>query len=405
MNERLKRQLAERRERHDRAVEAVNRAANAAENSAATAGMTELAEIREELRSATENAKRAKESLQEIEDIAAARQFTPGGGSAGGEALTELRSDQSVTDYLRTRGGGSLETEPLALGKFLRGMATGNWQNAEAEKRALAEGSVGAGGAMVPTVLAGQLIDAARAQSVVLRAGAMTVPLESKTTKYARLTGDPSGEWHTENAALNDEDMTFDTVDFDAKTATVLVKASLEVVEDAINLDQVVTSTFAKILALKMDAAALSGSGGTAPTGLTNLGLSDAILPNPLVDYDIFLDAIGAVRLENFEPNAMISHPATLTEASKLKDTTNQPLEVPDDVKALTLLPTTQLGSRYVIVGQWNELLWGVRTSIKIEVFREALLDNLQIAFLAYVRCDFKVAHNEAFYLLDGYSS
>jgi hypothetical protein len=61
-----------------------------------------------------------------------------------------LTRDQSVYDYLQARGAfDGVDHEQLSFDRYLRGMATADWTGAPHE-RALAESSVGAGGALVP---------------------------------------------------------------------------------------------------------------------------------------------------------------------------------------------------------------------------------------------------------------
>jgi hypothetical protein len=62
-----------------------------------------------------------------------------------------LTREQSVADWLQARGAfdGHQGDEPLSLQRYLRGMATARWDGADHE-RALAEATIGAGGALVP---------------------------------------------------------------------------------------------------------------------------------------------------------------------------------------------------------------------------------------------------------------
>ena len=90
-----------------------------------------------------------------------------------------LTREQNVSDWLAARGAfDRYADEPLSLQRYLRGMATGEWDGAEHE-RALAEATVGAGGALVPAPLSARVIDLMRARTVVMRAGAVTVPMAS----------------------------------------------------------------------------------------------------------------------------------------------------------------------------------------------------------------------------------
>jgi hypothetical protein len=60
-----------------------------------------------------------------------------------------LTREQSVEDWARTRGLMP-DDQPLSFDRYLKGLATGNWENAEQE-RALSEGTLTAGGHLVPT--------------------------------------------------------------------------------------------------------------------------------------------------------------------------------------------------------------------------------------------------------------
>ena len=59
-----------------------------------------------------------------------------------------LNREQSVADWCRTRGHGGFD-EPVSFGRYLKGLATGDWSGAEHE-RALSEGTLTAGGHLVP---------------------------------------------------------------------------------------------------------------------------------------------------------------------------------------------------------------------------------------------------------------
>jgi hypothetical protein len=55
-----------------------------------------------------------------------------------------LTREQSVYDWLQHRGAFDQQAEPLSFDRYLRGLATAQWDGAEHE-RALAEATVGAG--------------------------------------------------------------------------------------------------------------------------------------------------------------------------------------------------------------------------------------------------------------------
>lgn len=368
-----------------------------------------------EVKDAEFTAEKTKELLEEARSIERAQQFSPVGldGAKTGEGVM-LRNDQKIADYLREKGRGGEELgEKLSLGKFLRGMATGDWKNAGGEQRAVNLGTIAGGGALVPEILSAQLIDLARAKSVAMRAGVVTVPCETEQTHIARLTGEPSGEWHTELGSLSDEDLTFDRVTFTAKTATVLVKASHEVLADSRNLEQVISQEFAKLMALKMDRAILIGNaltGQSEPQGIINtLDVLSDLVPGTWTNFDPIVDAVGSLRSQNFEPNALIANPTTHTFWGKLKDNQDNPLKIPTDVAELSKFSTTSFASEgyedYVLTGDFSQCLVGIRQNLVFEIFRDTMIEDLSVAFLAHLRMDVQLAHAEAFHFLSGSAS
>ena len=331
------------------------------------------------------------------------------GAPARGPVLTRA---QSVAEWVRVRGGQAVADEtPLSFDRYLRGLATGEWDGAEHE-RALAEGTATAGGHLVPAPLASRVIDLARNASRVMQAGATTVPMSAQTLKLARLTGEGGPAWKAENAPVAEGDLTFAPVTFTARTMTRLVKLSVELFEDADpSAEDVIARAFAAQMATELDRAALRGAGTTTePRGVLNTsgvtvtdhGANGAALAN----YDWFLDAAGAVRAGNFDPNAHIVAPRTVTSLSKLKNTAGDYLAPPAGM--LPMLATNQVPANLTVgtssdasevyTGQWDQLMVGIRTSFRLEFLRERFLaDNLQYAFLAYMRADVQLAQPAAF--------
>ncbi|HEX9582799.1 MAG TPA: phage major capsid protein, partial [Gemmatimonadales bacterium] len=165
----------------------------------------------------------------------------------------------------------SAEARTLSVGRFLRGLVTGDWQGAEAEHRALTVGEFVAGGALVPAPLAALLIDLARAQSVVIRLGAQTIPMPSTTLDLARVVTDPSATWYGEEVratGLTEGQGSFGRLTLKAHTLAILERASVELAEDAPNFGQVLEQQLAAALALEFDRAVLFGITAQGWSGL-----------------------------------------------------------------------------------------------------------------------------------------
>ena len=326
-----------------------------------------------------------------------------------------LTRDQSLVDWLQTRGAIETTDRPLSFDRYLRGMATGRWDGAP-EERALSEGTLTAGGHLVPTPLSARVIDLARNATRVFQAGGITVPMTAQTLKLARLTGEGTPAWKAENAAITDADMTFDSVTFTARTLVRLVKLSVELFEDSDpSAEDVIARSFAAQLALELDRVALRGT-GTAPeprgvrnqsgVTVTTHGANGALIATATA-YDWHLDAAGVVRAANFEPNAHIQAPRTSTSLSKLREATTSAYLAPP-AGLLPMLTTSQVpinltvgtsnDTSEIYTAQWDQLMVGIRTDLRIEFLRERYLaDNLQYAFLAYLRADVQLAQPSAF--------
>jgi HK97 family phage major capsid protein len=133
-------------------------------------------------------------------------------------------------------------------------------------------------------------------------------------------------------------DPTFERVTFTARTLVGFIKLSRELVEDAANAEDVVRSAFAKALAVKLDLAALYGSGiAPEPNGVKNQSgiqtLSMGTNGLAPADFGPLVDQAQKLWEQNFDsPTGYIMAPRTRGELGKLKDTTNQPMRVPDEI-------------------------------------------------------------------------
>jgi HK97 family phage major capsid protein len=278
-------------------------------------------------------------------------------------------------------------------------------------------GTPSAGGFAVPEALSSRIIDRARNQARVLQAGALTVPMETNTLAMARVAGDPTAAWKVENAQASASDMTLEAVTFTARTLISIVKASVELMEDADQIDDTIEAGLASALALELDRAALRGT-GTAPeprgirnqTGVTVTGSIGA--PN----YGDISTAVQTIRVANGEPNAYILSARDAGTLDRLADTTGQPLQPPPSVAELRQLVTNQIPTNLgagtneseIYVGDFSSLLIGVRRSITIEVSRQATtgtdsaFDRLQVHIRAYLRADVQLAVPAHFNVLTG---
>ena len=329
--------------------------------------------------------------------------------AATSRPLTVLASTDKLADNPNARDDG--RHGGINFGDIVRGMATG--KASPDVRNALSEGTDSAGGFTVPSILLPQLIDRMRAQQTVIKAGARTLMLDSMKTTIARLDTDPTAAWRNENAAVANSDAVFSAVVLQPRSLAVIVQLSMELLEDSINLNEAMQRAFSGSFAVELDRVALYGSGtAPEPRGIFNtagiasvsMGANGAALTN----FDPFIDAWQALADANSpEPTAAIMAPRTAAKIGKLKDTQNQPLRKPPLIESLPMYGTTSTpitqtqGSSSVassiIVGDYTQLLFGIRTDLRIQLLRELFMQTGQYAFLCHLRADVAVEHPAAF--------
>lgn len=351
----------------------------------------------------------------EIEVCEMVRNPTSGGNGqswnrAGHEVKVLGRGDKF------TDGKSHASRAGFGFGEFIASMVRGT--NNPDIRASLSEGTDSAGGYTVPSHLMREMIDAMRARTVAVQAGALTIPLETEKTTIARLDSDPAAGWRMELGNVAAGNPTFGAVSFQARSLACLVKVSRELLEDSINIDSALMQAFAGAMAVELDRVALFGS-GTAPeprgvfntTGVSvvSMGANGAALTG----YGNLLDAIYELEAANAgAPTAMVMAPRTSRVLNGLVDSTGQPLNAPAAVTAVprlvsTVVPINQTqgtatNASTVVVGDFSNLLIGVRTQLRIEVIRELFASTMEYAFLAHLRADVAVAQPKSFALIKG---
>lgn len=324
-----------------------------------------------------------------------------------GEAIRSWDRSTSI-DVMRE----SLDPEELricrglTLGHFLRAVQLG--PRNEQEQRVLSIGTPSAGGFTVPQPLMVQFIDNLRNSAVVLAAGGVVVPMESKTLDIARLDTDPTPTWRAEGGAVSASDAVFSQVKLDAQDLSVEVVTSRELAQDSANLEAILMRSFIETFAVELDRVALVGTGtGAKPegvintTGVTEIDLGGATMTR----YQSLVALRRDVQKANGKPTAWVMNHTTQSELAGLEDTTNQPLQAPTYFSALDAFATEGVPDNLgvgtdespVFVGNWSDLFVGIRhdTSIQLNPFLKA--GTGQISWFVHLRADIQLARPASF--------
>jgi len=179
----------------------------------------------------------------------------------------------------------------------------------------------------------------------------------------------------------------------------------------------VIQNSIAQAMALELDRVALVGTGtAPQPRGLQNVaGINTVTSVGTPADYSKFLDAIYEVRLDNYEPNAIINSVRTAKTLAKLYtgiSSDKTPLMAPSDYTALSRFVSNQVpvnlgagtNESLAFVGDFSQLLIGLRKNITIEISRDAddAFAKDQVMIRAIWRGDVQVTRATAFTLMSG---
>lgn len=242
--------------------------------------------------------------------------------------------------------------------------------------------------------------------------------MDTNELTLARIASDPQCSWKLENAAITEGSPTFGASVLRAKTIVCLVKLSLELSQDAVNLEAQLSSVISNAMAAAIDSAGLVGTttnAAAAPAGVTNLADRNRVtaIGSPS-SYDFLIDGMYELALDNVQMEnigALIAHPAVWKKLRKLRtglSGDNSPLPMPAEVAALpklwtTAAPLTGGTTASGVIADWRDLVLGIRKDITVRVLTESFLgSNLQLAVLAYARVDFAATRQESFCTLEG---
>jgi len=305
----------------------------------------------------------------------------------------------------------------VSLSGLVRGLGTGNWRGMRSDVRALMSSGAAAS---IPGYVTAGIVDLARESSVIFRAGAALMPIDSPSAKVARMTSEPAVEFLPESAErdLTDGQWGFDAAVLDACSAWLYTTLTIEAIEDCVDLDAAIQRSFAAQLALAFDEAALVGDGADQPVGIALMSNSeDRIIEadnavGTVADYVPFVQAMGLVKAAHHEPSSIFMSPSLWTQLACLQDGDLNPLQTPRAYSKMSeyvtsyldAVPLAEPATTTAIVGDFSKLTVGVRTDLTIEVSRTAgdAFKKGAVAVRGYVRFGTYLTDPTAFALLRG---
>lgn len=325
----------------------------------------------------------------------------------------ELRSGEKFSDRIEKK-------EKLDLGKYIRGLVTGNWEGAEAEKRAVTTSSIGT---IIPTVLSSQVLDYALNTSIFLKSEVPTVPMDSNNLTYAKVkrigspefiktqetSGTPSfmekDYFKNELSEGKQIDLDLEEVTLKAKTCYAYSYVSLESIKSAKNLNQILIKAFGDVVSNAIDYAFLYGQYNSAeskfeefaPEGILN-DTNILNLTTKATSWDDYIKAVGKIKGYNGLPSHYAINSITEENLNLLKTQDGQYLNKPQCLEFLSPVVSNQLEEETSLVFDKNALVIGIQNNLVIRMITDSdyCIKNGAIGFQIYTMLDCKTLYPES---------
>lgn len=329
----------------------------------------------------------------------------------------ELRkSGQKFSDKYKT-------VQDLNLGKYIRGLVTGDWTDAEAEKRSVTTSSVGT---IIPTVLSAQVLDTAFNKSIFLNSDVPVVPMTSNNLTYARIKkiGTPTfvssdsstsqfnekqlSEYFKEEMAEGKEiDFNLENVTLKAKTCYTYAYVSLESLHSAENLNEILIEAFSNAIATGIDKAFLYGVYNSesekyetfAPDGILN-DADILTIESTKASWDDYIKAVSKIKKYNGLPTSYAINSQTEELLNLLKTTEGQYLEKPKSLDILSPVVTNQLESdptkgNTSLVYDKDALIVGMQVNLNVRMITDSdyCVKHGAVGFQIYSMLDCKTLY------------
>ena len=267
--------------------------------------------------------------------------------------------------------------------------------------------------------LGGQYIDMLRAKMICQRLGARVLSGLHGNVEIPKLKASSTGYWVAENAALTAADAQFTEVTMSPKHAGALMELSRNMLQQSSpDVEQLVRSDMAQVLARAVDSVAIQGGGSNEPDGiLETSGIGSVAIDTNggPITWAKVIDLIAELEVDNAEGTAFASN-------AKVVKSARQTLKVSGDAGAgfivsdpgslagyplasTNLVPSdldkgTSIGvCSALIFGNWSDLLIGYWSTLDVLVnpYESTAYSKGNVQIRAMLTCDVAVRHPESF--------
>ena len=293
------------------------------------------------------------------------------------------------------------EAAAAKLGRQSRGITVPQ----EVLRRDLNVGTASAGGNLVATELdAGSFIDLLRNASALDQAGATVLTGLTGNVAIPRQSGAATAYWVAESGSPTESQQTVDQVSLVPRTVAAYTDFSRRLmIQSSIDVENMVRNDLARVIALKIDAAGLYGTGSNSePLGLKNttgIGTEDFAAAAPTFAEVVALESDVATA------NALLGTPVYLMNAAmrgNLKTTKKDAgsgifIMENGEVNGYRGVLSNQVASGDLWFGNFADLIIGYFSGLDLMVDPYTHSTSGTVRVVAMQDCDIAIRHPESF--------
>ena len=293
------------------------------------------------------------------------------------------------------------EAAATKLGRQSRGITVPQ----EVLRRDLNVGAATAGGNLVATELdAGSFIDLLRNASALDQAGATVLTGLTGNVAIPRQSGAATAYWVAESGSPTESQQTVDQVSLVPRTVAAYTDFSRRLmIQSSIDVENMVRNDLARVIALKIDAAGLYGTGASnEPLGLKNttgIGTEDFAADAPTFAEVVALESDVATA------NALLGSPVYLMNAAmrgNLKTTKKDAgsgifIMENGEVNGYRGVLSNQVASNDLWFGNFADLIIGYFSGLDLMVDPYTHSTSGTVRVVAMQDCDIAIRHPESF--------
>ena len=243
-------------------------------------------------------------------------------------------------------------------------------------RRDLVVGTATAGGNLVEaTLLSGSFIDLLRNRMAMMQAGVTMLSGLQGNIAIPRQTSASTAYWVGEGGSPTESQQAIDQVNMTPKTVGAFVDYSRRLLlQSSIDVESMVRTDLAKVIALELDRAAIYGTGSTnQPLGLVN---TTGIGTQTITTYGTFAEYIGMetdVATANADAGALryivnAAARGALKSTEKSATSTAQFVYDNDQINGYPVIVSNQLQNNDCLFGDFSQFVVGMWSGLDLTV-------------------------------------